>query len=605
MYFQTYRDNYAKNYRKENKNREVYMNIFSIFTLLGGLAFFIFGMNQMSDSLEKIAGKRMEAIINKMTQNRFAGLLMGCIITIAIQSSSAVTVMLVGLVNSGLMNISNTVGVIMGSNIGTTITAWIMSLIGVSSDNVFIKMLKPESFSPLLAFIGIGLIMLSKKSKQKEIGNSFLGFAILMYGMVLMSGSVAPLADSPAFIKILTAFQNPLLGVLTGLVVTALIQSSAASLGMLQALSLTGGITYGMAIPIIMGQNIGTCATAILSSIGVSKNAKRVAVIHLSFNLIGTAFFMILYFVVHSIFDLPFVDTPIDPMGIALCHSIFNIATTAFLLPFTKQLVAIATRTIKTEPEVQVAFLDERLFETPSVAVAECNKLSLEMAELTGDSIKKAIHNLFTPTEEEGAEIVKLEDTIDIYEDHLGSYLVKLSGKSLSMRDSRVVSKVLHTIGDFERISDHARNLVASAREMAEKDLQMSDQAMQELETLNQAILDITDITIRSYINMDVSLAEKVEPLEQVIDLMTDTIHLHHTDRLQTGDCTIERGFVLADILNNCERISDHCSNIAVAVLEADRDVYDPHEYLRHVKDMENPDFMKLFNGYKEKYLTF
>lgn len=580
------------------------MSIFSVFTLLGGLAFFIFGMNQMSRSLEKIAGKRMEGIINKMTQNRFVGLLMGCVITIAIQSSSAVTVMLVGLVNSGLMNIGNTVGVIMGSNIGTTVTAWIMSLIGVSGDNVFIKMLKPESFSPLLAFIGIGLIMLSKKTKKKEIGNSFLGFAILMYGMVLMSGSVAPLADSPAFLSILTAFKNPILGVLTGLIVTAAIQSSAASLGMLQALSLTGGITYGMAIPIIMGQNIGTCATAILSSIGVSRNAKRVAVIHLSFNLIGTAFFMILYFALQAVLDFAFVDKSINPVGIALCHSVFNITTTALLLPFSKQLVTIAEKTIKTEPEQRIAYLDERLFATPSVAVSECNKLSLEMADLARESVEKAAENLFHYTEAGETAIVELENKVDVYEDHLGSYLVKLSGQALSVTANRSISKILHSIGNFERMSDHARNLAESAREIADKDIVMSDDAKDELETLQRAVLEITRLAAAAYESMDISLAEKVEPLEQVIDLLIETIRLRHTGRLQSGECTIERGFILADILNNYERISDHCSNIAVAVLEADADIYDPHEYLRQVKTMDNPRFKSLFTGYKEKYLV-
>ena len=580
------------------------MSIFSVFTLLGGLAFFIFGMNQMSRSLEKIAGKRMEGIINKMTQNRFVGLLMGCVITIAIQSSSAVTVMLVGLVNSGLMNIGNTVGVIMGSNIGTTVTAWIMSLIGVSGDNVFIKMLKPESFSPLLAFIGIGLIMLSKKTKKKEIGNSFLGFAILMYGMVLMSGSVAPLADSPAFLSILTAFKNPILGVLTGLIVTAAIQSSAASLGMLQALSLTGGITYGMAIPVIMGQNIGTCATAILSSIGVSRNAKRVAVIHLSFNLIGTAFFMILYFALQAVLDFAFVDKSINPVGIALCHSVFNITTTALLLPFSKQLVTIAEKTIRTEPEQRIAYLDERLFATPSVAVSECNKLSLEMAGLARESVEKAAENLFHYTEAGETAIAELENKVDVYEDHLGSYLVKLSGQALSVTANRSISKILHSIGNFERMSDHARNLAESAREIADKDIVMSDDAKDELETLQRAVLEITRLAAAAYGSMDISLAEKVEPLEQVIDLLIETIRLRHTGRLQSGECTIERGFILADILNNYERISDHCSNIAVAVLEADADIYDPHEYLRQVKTMDNPKFKSLFSGYKEKYLV-
>ena len=579
------------------------MNIFSFFTLFGGLAFFIYGMNQMSGSLEKIAGGRMESIVNKMTSNRVSGLLLGAGITIAIQSSSAVTVMLVGLVNSGIMDISNTVGVIMGSNIGTTVTAWIMSLIGISSDNVIVKMLKPESFAPVMAFIGIILIMVAKSTKKKDVGNILLGFAILMSGMMMMSSSVSPLADSPEFAKILTAFHNPLLGILTGLVVTAVIQSSAASVGMLQALSLTGGITYGMALPIIMGQNIGTCATAIISSIGVSRNAKRVAVIHISFNIIGTAIFMLIFYGLHSIIDFAFVDNKIDPVGIALCHSIFNVATTLLLLPFSKMLVKIAMKAVKTQPEPQIAFLDERIFQTPSIAVSECGKLSVEMAGIAKAAVMTAIDNIHDYKEESDQFIKKAEADADIYEDHLGDYLVQLSGRELSDEDSRSVTKILHSIGNFERISDHARNLAESAEELSGKGLELSEHALAELDKLETAVKEILDITVAAYETNDVDLAKKVEPLEEVIDILTETIKVRHIGRLRRGECTIENGFVLSDMLNNYERISDHCSNIAMAVLEMQLDGRaEPHEYLDKVRTMQDADYRTAYEEYETKY---
>ena len=569
------------------------MTIFSLFTLLGGLAFFIYGMSQMSVSLEKI---------HRMTKNKLAGLLMGCVITIALQSSSAVTVMLVGLVNSGLMNFANTASVIMGSNIGTTITAWIMSLIGISSDNPFIRMMKPESFSPLLAFAGIGLIMLSKTQKKKDVGNTLVGFAILMYGMMLMSGSVAPLADSPAFASLLTAFQNPVLGILTGFIVTAVIQSSAASMGMLQAVSLSGGVTYGVAIPIIMGQNIGTCVTAMLSSIGVGSNAKRVSVIHLSFNLIGTAVFMLLFYALHFVLDFAFVGQIIDPAGIALCHSVFNIATTAMLLPCADRLAALAKAVIKSEPEGEAAFLDERLFETPSVAVTECNKMSIAMANMAMTAVEQAIANLHQPSAETSEAISKAEKKIDIYEDRLGSYLVRLSRSPLSVGDNRKAAKILHSIGNFERIGDHAINLVYAAKEITKKDIELSEEAAHELGVLESAVSEILRNTVAAYETTDNDLARKIEPLEQVIDLLTDTIRLRHIERLQTGACTIERGIVFTNVLSDYERISDHCSNIAVAVLQADADVFDPHAYLRQIKAADNPDFREMFTAYKEKY---
>ncbi|HBB60958.1 MAG TPA: Na/Pi cotransporter [Lachnospiraceae bacterium] len=580
------------------------MSIFSVFTLLGGLAFFIYGMNQMSHSLEVIAGEKMEAVINRLTSNRFLGLLLGCVITIAIQSSSAVTVMLVGLVNSGLMDLSNTVGIIMGSNIGTTVTAWIMSLIGVSSDNILVQMLKPESFAPLLAFIGIALIMLAKLPKRKEIGNAFVGFAVLMSGMMMMSSSVEPLADSPAFTKLLTAFRNPLLGVLTGLVVTAVIQSSAASIGMLQALSMTGGITYGIAIPIIMGQNIGTCATAILSSIGVNRNAKRVAAIHLSFNLIGTTVFMIIYYALHSFLDASFLNLRVTPVEIAVCHSIFNISTTILLLPFSKLLVRIAEGVIKEETAPQIAFLDERLFKTPAIAVGKCDTFANEMAESTKSAVHLAIENYFDYEESNGETVGELESRIDTYEDRLGTYLIKLSGGKHTQRDKRRIAKMLHSIGDWERISDYARDLTKSAMEIKEKNLEISEQAKEELNTLSRAVAEIVSVTTDAFVHSDAELAARVEPLEQVIDLLVAKCRGNHINRLQEGVCTLERGFVLADTLNSYERISDHCSNIAIAVLEESGEEFSPHQYMQQVKSGDNALFQKRFLEYQTQYLA-
>lgn len=580
------------------------MSIFSVFTLLGGLAFFIYGMNQMSKSLELIAGEKMEMIINKLTSSRLLGLVLGCVITIAMQSSSGVTVMLVGLVNSGLMSLQNTVGVIMGSNIGTTITAWIMSLIGVSSDNFFLRLLRPESFSPLLAFIGIAMIMLSKQAKRKEIGNALVGFAVLMFGMTLMSNSVKPLANSPSFAKILTAFQNPLLGILAGLFVTAIIQSSAASIGMLQALSMTGGITYGIAIPIIMGQNIGTCATAILSSIGVSRNAKRVSVIHLSFNIIGTLLFMIVFYSFHSILDFSFINKPVTPIDIAIFHSIFNIATTIVLLPFSNYLVKIAEYLIKDTTENQDIFLDERLFNTPTIAIGKCEEFANEMATTTKDSVLLAIDTYFQYDEEKETKLQEMESRIDTFEDQLGIYLIKISGHTIAQRDKQRVTKMLHSIGNFERISDYTLDLLKSSKEIQTKNLEVSEQARNELDVLSKAISEIVSITTEAFIKSDSDLAKKVEPLEQVIDLLVSTCRDNHINRLQEGLCTRERGFILADTLNSYERISDHCSNIAISVLEATEETFSPHDYMRQVKSGDDIYFQEMFNEYQSFYLT-
>ena len=578
------------------------MDIFSFISLFGGLALFLYGMSLMSQGLEKLAGGKLEGILKKMTSNPVKSLFLGIGITAVIQSSSAVTVMLVGLVNSGIMQLSGTVGVIMGSNIGTTVTAWILSLVGIESNNVWIKLLKPESFSPILALIGIILMMSSKTSKKKDIGSIMIGFAILMYGMDFMSDSVSPLADMPEFTSMLTAFTNPLLGILTGLVLTAVIQSSSASVGILQALTLTGGISYGMAIPIIMGQTIGTCVTALISSIGVNKNAKRVAVIHIAFNLLGTAVCLLLYFVLHFLVDLSFIEQAISPVGVAVVHSIFNITTTVLLLPFSKQLVKLAEGTIKTEPEKEIAFLDERLLKTPSIALQECNHITTDMAYVSKQSMMDAMDLLFSYNEKKAAGVKDLEGEVDIYEDRLGSYLVKLSGYDLSDTDSKQISKLLHTIGDFERISDHAVNVMQAAKEIEEKKAPLSPEGLAEIKVATAAIREIMEIAIKAFDENNLELAYRVEPLEQVVDGIIEGIKLNHINRLQAGKCTIQQGFVLSDILTNYERVSDHCSNIAVAMIELSKSAFDTHEYLDKLKTMDDPEFRKMFTEYKKKY---
>ncbi len=561
------------------------MDIFSVFALCGGLAFFLYGMSVMSNSLEKMAGGKLERILKRMTSNPFKSLLLGTGITVAIQSSSAVTVMLVGLVNSGVMDLSQTIGVIMGSNIGTTTTAWIISLSGIQSNNVWVKLLKPESFSPVLAMIGIVMIMGSKKQRRRDIGRVLVGFAILMYGMELMKTAVDPLSDIPEFRTILTAFSNPLLGVLVGTVFTAIIQSSSASVGILQALAMTGSITFGAAIPIIMGQNIGTCVTALLSSIGVTRNAKRVAVVHISFNIIGTTICLILFYGSNAIFSFSFIEKPISAVGVAFCHSIFNLLTTALLLPFSRQLEELACTMIKAETkEESFAFLDPLLLRTPSVAINECAAMTDKMAQVAHRNLLLSIEQISQYSPEREAEIFAGEDKLDIYEDKLGSYLVSISQKGLSEANSREVSRLLHSIGDFERIGDHALNLQDSARELHDKELKFSNAALSELDILTLAITDILDKAFTCYLQDDHNLAVQVEPLEETVDALIEEIRLRHIERLQNGTCTIQLGFVLNDLLGNFERVSDHCSNIAVCVIEASTGTMDTHAYLDKIK---------------------
>ncbi len=577
------------------------MDFFSIITLLGGLAFFLYGMNMLSGGLERMAGGKLEGGLKKLTSNRFMGLLLGVGVTAAIQSSSAVTVMLVGLVNSGIMTIGRSIPVIMGSNIGTTMTAWILTLIGVESDNFWMSLMKPENFSLLFAFVGILLIMMGKSSKKKDVGGVLIGFAILMYGMKLMSGAVKPLANDPTFTSLFTAFKNPLLGVLVGLAVTAVIQSSSASVGILQALALTGSISYGAAIPIIMGQNIGTCVTAMLSSMGVTKNAKKVAVVHVAFNLIGTAVCLALFYTGNAIFRFAFVDTPIDAVGIAVVHTLFNVFAVILLLPFTRQLEKLANRVLPDTKKEDIPLLDVRLMATPSVAIAECDALAVKMAGAAQESLLTAISLLNGYDKTKAQQVLAWEDELDKYEDTLGTYLVQLSSKRLSDSDSLRVSKILHAIGDFERLGDHAVNLMEAAQELHEKKLEFSPKAKEELVILQNAIEEILQVTGDAYANNHAATAHKAEPIEQCVDDLVDAIKLRHIQRLQAGECSIELGFVLSDVLNNFERISDHCSNIAVAVIELANHSFDTHQYLHDIKQ-DDEEYRRLFTQYAEKY---
>lgn len=579
------------------------MTVFNIFTLLGGLAFFLFGMSTMSNGLERIAGGKLERILGKMTDRPIKGLVLGAGITAIIQSSSAVTVMLVGLVNSGIMNLGQSIGVIMGSNIGTTITAWILSLAGISSDNFFVSLLKPSSFSPLVAFGGILLTMLSKKNKSKDIGAIMIGFAVLMYGMELMSGSMDPLAESPEFASFMTMFTNPLLGLAVGIILTAVIQSSSATVGILQALSMTGGITIGMAVPIIMGQNIGTCITALISSFGVNKHAKRVTAVHISFNIIGTAIWLSAYFILDAIIHFTFSDQAVTPFLIAVIHSVFNVATTALLFPFTKPLEKLAVKMVKDKKQkTKGAFLDERLLATPGLAVAQCREFTNEMARLSANMLLESISLIDNYNQKTADRLIAEEQKLDDYEDKLGTFLVKLSGCQLTDEDSNTVSTLLHAIGDFERIGDHALNIVNTAQEISDKNISFSEQANAELKIAANAISEITGLTADAFCFNNTSLALEVEPLEEVIDDMVDEIKSRHIARLTGGSCTIELGFVLSDLLTNFERVSDHCSNVAVCLLRIHDSLYDTHEYLNNYKSEGGEQFTKAFKAYQKKY---
>ena len=581
------------------------MDSFDVLALIGGLCLFLFGMNVMGDSLEKSAGGGLNKLLSKLTTGKLAGFLTGLGVTAVIQSSSATTVMVVGFVNSGIMTLRQAINVIMGANVGTTVTSWILSLTGIESSNIIVKMFKPTSFTPILALIGIILYMMSKKSKYKDIGTILLGFATLMFGMDAMSGAVAGLKNVPEFQNILIMFQNPILGVLAGAVLTGIIQSSSASVGILQALSSTGAVTIGASIPIIMGQNIGTCVTALISSVGTNRNARRASLVHLLFNVIGTTVILIVYCIFNAIFTFEIINNPANELSIAICHTLFNVLCTAIMLPLSGLLEKLSYKLIK-EPSGEKGIekkveLDERLMTTPAVAIERCRVVSNQMAAVSMNSLRSSLKLLSTYDSEAAEQITIDENAVDHFEDILGSYLVKLSTYPLSDEDSNEANKLLFVIGDLERISDHAINILRSAKEIKDKSLEFTPSAQTELKTIISAVDEIITLTLDAFTKNDAQAATLIEPLEQVVDTLKRQLRANHIVRLQKAECSIECGFVWADILTNLERVSDHCSNIGVCIIEMAHHTMDTHEYMSKIK-AGNPDFERLFAQYKEKY---
>ncbi|MDY5221056.1 MAG: Na/Pi cotransporter family protein [Eubacteriales bacterium] len=578
------------------------MSTSNVLALVGGLALFLYGMSIMGSALEKCAGNRLKSILTKLTSSRLNGFLLGLVVTAVIQSSSATTVMVVGFVNSGIMTLSQSIYIIMGANVGTAVTSWILSLTGISGDAWYITLFKPATFTPVIALIGIFIYLSSKKQKRKDMAGILLGFAVLMFGMEMMSDSVAPLANVPEFTSLMTTFSNPFLGVIAGAVLTAVIQSSSASVGILQALSMTGGVSYAVAIPVIMGQNIGTCITAVISSVGTSKDARRASMIHLYFNVIGMIIWMTVFYVLNAFFHFSFVDMHATPFGIAVVHTAFKLLSTAVLMPFGPQLEKLARFTVRDGKQADVLpMLDERLFVTPSIALERAHTILLEMADLSVGALYTALDLLENYDPHKAEEVVEAENRADMYEDKLGSYLVQLSSHSMSELDSHEMTKYLHMIGDLERISDHAINIMESAQELNDKQLSFSKEATAELSTISRAIRQILDYTLRAMHREDLNIASQVEPLEQVIDLLNKAIRARHIDRLTRGNCTIELGFILNDILTNLERVSDHCSNLAVAIIEIANNSLDVHGYLNDVK-ANRSEYSMLYEQFRRQF---
>lgn len=584
------------------------MDIYGILDMVCGLALFLYGMHVMGEGLKRASGGKMEGILERLTSSTLMGVLLGAAVTAVIQSSSATTVMVVGFVNSGIMKLTQAVGVIMGANVGTTVTSWILSLSGIEGSNFFLQLLKPSSFTPLLAIVGVSMVMFAKSEKKQHIGTVLAGFAVLMNGMEMMSAAVEPLANVPEFTNILLMFTNPILGMIAGFVLTAVIQSSSASVGILQALCVTGAIRYSAALPIIMGQNIGTCVTALLSSIGASKNARRASLMHLYFNLIGTIVFMIVFYAIHAIFPFAFMEDTANAAGIAVIHTAFNVIATVCWLPFSNVLVKLAMLTIRDDEVVEkiddFQLLDDRFLATPGLAVEQCRVVACRMAELTREVIFDAIRLVDEGgyNEEIADRIQAMETKIDRYEDHLGTYMVKLSRASLSREDGHTISMLLHSIGDFERISDHAVNLLKSAEELSQKKLSFSDAGARELHVFSMAVHDIVDRSVKCFMESDAILARSVEPLEACIDDLNVTIKNRHIARLTSGECTIEMGFVHTDICTNFERVADHCSNIAIYQIQVPNDEYDTHEYLLNVERHDHAEFAQEELRYAQMY---
>ena len=587
------------------------MDFFSILTMLGGLALFLYGMQVMGDGLAKISGGKLEKILENLTSSKLRAVLLGLGVTAVIQSSSATTVMVVGFVNSGIMKLTQALGIIMGANIGTTVTAWILSLAGIESNNFFMSLLKPSSFAPILALIGIVLLMFTKNSRKKDIGAILVGFAVLMFGMDTMSAAVKPLADVPEFTNLLLAFSNPIAGVLAGTVLTAIIQSSSASVGILQALCVTGAVPYSAAFPIIMGQNIGTCVTALLSAIGANKNAKRAAMIHLYFNIIGTVVFLSVFYILNAAVQFPFMDAMATPAAIAVTHSVFNVTATLLLLPFSNLLVKLACMTIRDSSEdVEAAkedqeflILESRFLEKPAFAVEQGRTAARRMAEDSWKALKASFDVLHDYSEEKAQKITKMESKVDRYEDELGTYLVQLNNKDLSETDSHSVSMMLHCIGDFERISDHAVNIKESADELHAKGLSFSVYAKAELRVLTAAVTKIVETAFSVFDEQDITKASEIEALEELIDELTKEMKRRHINRLRSGECTIEMGFILSDLITSMERIADHCSNIGVCVTQVRENLYDTHRHLNAMKNDQDDEFNKCLEAVRKEYL--